>query len=92
MIYFIEFWRGDDLYFRYKSMSSRDNFLEYAREIVGGFFEDNSATPRIIMPDSKIPSQIRIVDEGGKVLAQRSLADEIEARTASPASQAMARE
>jgi hypothetical protein len=91
-MYFIEFWHGEDLYFRYKAMSSRENFDEYAREIVSGFFEDDSATPRIIMPDARIPSQIRIVDEDGKILGQRSLVDEIEARRASLRSSATPQE
>jgi hypothetical protein len=32
------------------------------------------------MPDSRIPSDIRIVDENGNILAQRSLIDEMRDR------------
>ena len=80
MRYFIEFWHGNALYFRYKPMSLRENLPEYAREIINGFFEDDAATPRIIMPDNRIPSDIRIVDESGNILAQRSLIDEMRDR------------
>jgi hypothetical protein len=61
-------------------MSLRENLPEYAREIISGFFEDDAATPRIIMPDNRIPSDIRIVDENGNILAQRSLIDEMRDR------------
>jgi hypothetical protein len=80
VIYFIEFWHENALYFRYKPISLRENLPEYAREIIRGFFEDDAATPRIIMPDSRIPSEIRIVDENGNILAQRSLIDEMRDR------------
>ena len=80
MRHFIHFVQEDSPYFVFPSEWNGVGLQQLAQDIIMNYFVEGSDEPQPIPPDPRIPDEIYILDEAGKVVAKWSLADEREQR------------
>ena len=76
MRYFIHFLHEDTPYFVLPSEGDGVGLERLAQNIIGYYFVEGVDEPQPVPPDPRIPSEIRILDEAGNVVAKWSLDDE----------------
>ena len=76
MRYFVHFLQEDAPYFLLPSEGDGVGLERLAQRIIGYYFVEGVDKPRPIPHDPRIPTEIRILDEAGNVIAKWSLDDE----------------
>jgi hypothetical protein len=79
MRYVIQFVQEGQPYFAFPFGGAGD-LQTLAGNITKMYFIEGSDEPQAVPPNSKIPNEVRVVDDAGWVVAQSSLVDEYERR------------